>query len=257
MSINYFCSGFNKEQAFWKELGEKLQEDLTSTKRIVYIPGSTKIEKIDKTINEKIPVFTEHFKKIGIVFEDVKCITPKTSIEDAHDWINNSDMIMLMGGNPFLQRNLLDAKELIKPLKNYDGVIMGFSAGAMNMSKHIIITPCSDEYPEFDVRPGLNLSEISIYPHNNFEGEIYPEKVYMDDEVTTASDLNIVAKQYGNFYCLQDYTRSDNTTSVSLIRTTSNSFEILTNNDGKAWEVTPTGFELINVLNTLQKQNKR
>ena len=37
------------------------------------------------------------------------------------------------------------------------------------------------------------------------KGEIYPEKVYMDDEVTTASDLNIVAKQYGNFYCLQDY----------------------------------------------------
>ena len=253
MSINYFCSGFNKEQAFWHELGEQLQEDLPDTKRIVYIPGSTKKEKIDKTIIEKIPLFTEHFRKVGIVFEDVKCITPKTSTEDAQEWINNSSMVMLMGGNPFLQKNLLEAKELTKLLQNYDGVIMGFSAGAMNMSKHIIITPCSKEYPEFDVRPGLNLSELSIFPHNNFEGEDYPEKVYMDDEIITASDLNIVARQYGNFYCLQDYTHEDNLTSVSLVRTTPDSFEILTNNNGKVWEVTPTSFNLINVLNTLQK----
>ena len=33
-----------------------------------------KKEKIDKTINEKIPQFKEHFKKVGIEFKDVKKI---------------------------------------------------------------------------------------------------------------------------------------------------------------------------------------
>ena len=119
-------------------------------------------KKIDKTINEKIPQFKEHFKKVGIEFKDVKCITPNTNKEDAQEWIINSDFIMLMGGNPFLQKDLIEVKGLSNLIKNHNGVIMGFSAGAMNMSKYIIITPCSEEYPEFDVRVGLNLSEISM-----------------------------------------------------------------------------------------------
>lgn len=246
MAINYFCSGFNKTQAFWDELGIQLKNDLQAEKRIVYIPGSTKKEKLERTINEKIPFFTEHFKKIGISFDDVKCITPETSKEEAQEWIKESDMVMLMGGNPFLQKELIEEKELTKLLKNYDGVMMGFSAGAMNMSKYIIITPCSEEYPEFDVRMGLNLSEISIFPHNNFKGDIFPEIVYMGDETTISSDLNIVAKQYGPFYCLQDYNHEDSTTSVSLIRTTKDDFQILTHNDGKVWQATKDGFDLVN-----------
>lgn len=245
MSTNYFCSGFNKDNAFWDELGEELRNDLQIRNRIVYIPGSTKKEKIERTINEKIPFFTEHFKKIGIEFKDIKCITSSTSIEEAQDWVNNSDMIMLMGGNPFLQKELIEDKEITKILKNYQGVMMGFSAGAMNMSKYIIITPCSNEYPEFDVRMGLNLSEISIFPHNNFDGDEFPELVYMGDETTVSSDLNIVAKQYGPFYCLQDYTHEDGKTSVSLIKTTKDDFKIMTDNGGKVWEATKDGFNLI------------
>ena len=120
MAVNYFCSGFDKENAFWQELGDKLREDLPSQNRIVFIPGSTKKEKIDKTINEKIPQFKEHFKKVGIEFKDVKCITLDTSKEEAQEWVNNSDFVMLMGGNPFLQKDLIEAKGLTKLLKNYN-----------------------------------------------------------------------------------------------------------------------------------------
>ena len=45
MAVNYFCSGFDKENAFWQELGDKLREDLPSQNRIVFIPGSTKKRK--------------------------------------------------------------------------------------------------------------------------------------------------------------------------------------------------------------------
>ena len=225
---------------------------MVDTKRIVYIPASNKEEKIKRVIEEKIPMFREHFKKVGIIFDEEVCITPETSKEEAQRLVKESNMIMLMGGNPFHQQELLKEKELIDLLKNYSGVILGFSAGAMNMSKYIIITPCSEEYPEFDVRVGLNLSEISIYPHNNFDGDVFPKSINMGDETTISSDLNIVAKQYGNFYCLQDHLREDNTTSVSLIRTTSSTFEILTNNDGKVFEATPTDFNLVDTK-TLQK----
>ena len=246
MSVNYFCSGFNPKNAFWPELAKQLKKDLSVTERIVYIPGSDMPEKIEKTLNKLIPAFTEHFSKIGIVFDNAECITSNMEEEKAKELVENSDMVMLMGGNPFLQRKLYLSKGLAPILKNYQGVILGFSAGAMNMSKKIIITPCSDEYPDFDIRPGLNLSEISIYPHCNFEGEIFPDEIDAGGEVTISNDLLEVAREYGSFYCLQDYKRNDNLFDVSLIRTCGDDIEFFTENDGKIWEATDTEFRLVN-----------
>lgn len=245
MSINYFCSGFSNENAFWPELARRLKEDLTGTERIVYIPGSNVQEEIEEAVNQYIPDFTEQFRKIGIAFNTTNCITLDTDVEEAKELVKNSNMVMLLGGNPFLQQELFTSKGLTLNLRNYNGVIMGFSAGAMSMSKYIIITPCSEEYPDFDIRPGLNLSGISIYPHNNFEGDIFPDKVAAGGDVTVSNDLLKVAKEYGTFYCLQDYERSDNLFDVSLIRTCGDSIQFFTENNGKAWKATETGFQIV------------
>ncbi|MBQ9072240.1 MAG: Type 1 glutamine amidotransferase-like domain-containing protein [Bacilli bacterium] len=244
------------ENVFFHELAQKLKSDLNSTNRIVYIPGSTKPEKIEKAKKVYVPLFTEHFKRIGIEFKNIDLITPDMDKKLAQQLVINSDMVMLMGGNPFLQKDLIESKHLSKLLQNYNSVIMGFSAGAMNMSKYIIITPCSEEYPKFDIRPGLNLSNISIYPHNNFEGDIFPDKVDMGGEITISSDLLKVAKEYGNFYCLQDHTLSNGLTNVSLIRTSDNNIEIITDNNGKVWEVTELGFNLVDTILKDKKQKK-
>ena len=84
-SINYFCSGFDINNGFWNELAIQLKADLKNTKRIVYIPGSTKENKIEKAKNIYIPSFTKYFKKIGIEFDNVECITPITTVEDASE----------------------------------------------------------------------------------------------------------------------------------------------------------------------------
>lgn len=244
MSANYYCSGFNTKKAFFSELERKLKEDLSGTKRIVYIPGSNTPEKIAKAFNKYIPAFTEHFKNIGIEFENVECITPEMDPVTAQELVMDSNMVMMMGGNPFLQKELYESKGLTQILKNYNGVIMGFSAGAMNMSKYIIITPCSDEYPDFDIRPALNLDELSIYPHNNFDGDIFPEYIDMGGEITRTSDLLKVAQQFGNFYCLQDHQLADERTNVSLIRCCGNEIQIITENNGKVFEVSKDGIAI-------------
>ena len=237
MSINYYCSGFNLKKAFFPELEKALKSDLKATKSIVYVPGSTAPEKISKALNKYIPAFTQHFKDIGIVFDYVDCITPEMEPELAKKLIVNSNMIMMLGGNPFLQKELYESKELVPVLKSYDGVIMGFSAGAMNMSKHIIITPCSEEYPDFDIRPALNLDGISIYPHSNFNGDIFPEYIDVGGKIARTSDLLKVAKQFDKFYCLQDHQLEDERTNVSLIRCCGNDMKIITENNGKVFEV--------------------
>ena len=96
------------------------------------------------------------------------------------------------------------------------------SAGAMYMSKNIIIVPCSNEYPNFHIEEGLNLAGISIYPHNNFMGDIFPKQIVNDEEITKSGDLIKVAKEYGEFCLIQDNYINENITKVSLIRVENN-----------------------------------
>ena len=253
MSINYYSSGFNHENAFWSELAEQLKKDIKETNRIIYIPGGNSEKSVNKALNKYIPSFTEHFKKIGIEFENVECITPEMSEENAKELVLNSNMVFLMGGDPFSQKELFSSKGLVPILENYDGVIFGMSAGAMNMSKNIIITPMGEEYPNFDIREGLGLSEFSFYPHFNFEGTIVPEKIVLSpDETIISDDLLKVAKEHGTFYCLQDYNGVD----VSVVRTYGDETQIFTNNNGKVWQVDFNGFEITDTLDKTIKKNR-
>jgi hypothetical protein len=54
-----------------------------------------------------------------------------------------------------------------------------------------------------DVRKAMNLSDISIYPHYNSNGEV-PEVFDDGEEKTKKSDLLYANKEYGPFYLLSD-----------------------------------------------------
>lgn len=231
----YYCSGFDINNAFGHGLGEMFKAELKDTKSIVYIPGS--IEKIEKAKTKYIPVFTEHFKNAGIEFEQATLITPELSKEEAKKIIRNASFIMLMGGDPFKQKDLCEQLGILPELKQYNGIMLGFSAGAMLMSKYIIITPCNDEYPTFRIEEGLDLDDLSIYPHNNTSSEEYPDELTTGDEKYQKRDLLKVAQKYGEFYLLQDNLREDGTTDVSIIKSNNGTVEFYYENDGKIWEV--------------------
>ena len=105
------------------------------------------------------------------------------------------------------------------------------------MSKYMIITPCSEEYPDFHIEEGLNFDNLSIYPHNNTSTEEYPEELISGDEVYKKQDLIKVADEYGKFYLLQDYQREDGLFDISIIKSSDGNIEYYTENNGKIWEV--------------------
>lgn len=233
--IRYYCSGFDISDAFGHGLGEMFKFELKDTKSIVYIPGSP--EKIEKAKIKYIPSFTEYFKNVGIEFEQIDLITPDLLKEEAKEMISEASFIMLMGGDPFKQRDLCKQLDILSDLKQFSGVMLGFSAGAMLMSKHIIITPCSEEYPDFHIEEGLNLDDLSIYPHNNTSSEEYPDELIAGEEKYQKKDLIEVAQKFGKFYLLQDNLREDGLTDVSIIKSTDGALEFYYENDGKIWEV--------------------
>lgn len=142
------------------------------------------------------------------------------SQNEAQKVVRDACFIMLMGGDPFKQKELCEKLGLLEELKKYNGIMLGFSAGAMLMSKHIIVTPCSEEYPDFHIDDGLNLDGISIYPHNNTNQEDYPDTLVVGDETYQKCDLIKVASDYGDYYLLQDYLGEDGLTDVSIIKST-------------------------------------
>jgi len=242
----YYCSGFDINNAFGHGLGVMFLNELRDTKSVVYIPGGA--DKMQKVREKYVPAFTEHFKNAGIQFDNSIIIDPNMSQAEAQKAVRDASFIMLMGGDPFKQKELCEKLGLLEKLKKYDGVMLGFSAGAMLMSKYIIITPCSEEYPDFHIENGLDLDGISIYPHNNTNSEEYPDTLVVGDETYKKEDLIKVANQYGEYYLLQDYLREDGLTDVSLIKSTNGSIELYTENDGKIWSAKNNGIVLNNKI---------
>lgn len=113
--------------------------------------------------------------------------------------------------------------------------MLGISAGAMLMSKYIIITPCSEEYSDFHIEEGLNLDGISVYPHNNTLEENYPDTLVVEDITYQKEDLIKVSKKYGSFYLLQD-----NHTDISIIKSINGSIQFYTEENGKIWKESDT-----------------
>ncbi len=233
--VRYYCSGFDINNAFGHGLGSMFLNELNNTNSIVYIPGGA--AKMQKVREKYVPAFTQHFKNAGIQFDSSIIIDPDMSRDEAQKAVRDASFIMLMGGDPFKQKELCEKLGLLEELKKYDGVMLGFSSGAMLMSKHIIITPCSEEYPDFHIEDGLDFDGISIYPHNNTNQEEYPSTLVVGDETYQKEDLIKVAKEYGEFYLLQDYLREDGLTDVSIIKSTNGNLEFYTENDGKIWTV--------------------
>lgn len=242
----YYCSGFDINNAFGHGLGEMFRNEILNTNSIVYIPGSP--EKIEKAREKYIPAFRNHFKNENIIFDNEIIITPDMDPTEAQEQVKNASFIMLMGGDPFKQKMMCEKLGLMDILKNYQGVMLGFSAGAMLMSKYIIITPCSDEYPEFHIEEGLDLDGISIYPHNNTSNDEYPNKLVVGDETYQKEDLIKVAEQYGEYYLLQENFRDDGKVDVSIIKSYNGVIEDYTEENGKIWIASKDGIILKNNL---------
>ena len=230
---HYYCSGFDIDNCFGHGLGQMFKSELKNMNSIVFIPGG--ISKVEKAKSKHVPLFLNHFKNVGIEFQNAHLITPDLSSDTAKQIIKNASFIVLMGGDPFSQKELCAKLGILDELKDYNGVMLGFSAGAMLMSKYIIVTPCSAEYPDFRIEEGLNLDGISIYPHNNTSNEIYPDELVSGDETYKKSDLLHVAKQYGKFYLLQDNLNPNGKTDISIIKSVNGNIEFYTENEGKIW----------------------
>ena len=103
------------------------------------------------------------FNKIGINFKTSIEISDMSKIEDFKSFPKDR-VYFLMGGNPLTQFELIKNYNLLEELKNYNGLVIGFCAGAINLSKYSIITTDEDFKTPISYT-GIGRVDISVEPH--------------------------------------------------------------------------------------------
>jgi peptidase E len=163
MSVYYFFSGFDREKGFTPEIGQSLRENIISRKSLVFIASCPFPYNHEKTDFYK-GVMTNWFINAGLEFENVEMLDDRKTATECAELIKNASAIFICGGTTLLQIEFIRNYNLISLLKDFDGVIMGMSAGAINMAVNSFYS--SDRnWGETHIYNGIGLADISVEPH--------------------------------------------------------------------------------------------
>ena len=240
MATYYLCSGFGPEHSFVNKFGEMLANDLKLRKSLVMIPCGG-----DKEATEAhVGFVTQQLEEVGIVFERKIILSKDMSREEQCRYIKDADLVYLMGGYPFSQKAFLEENELQECLREYSGVVLGISAGAMNISKYIIMVTDGVNSDEMRVEEGLGLVDFSVFPHCAFSGDTFAKSFYIGSDLVESQNLLMACKEKGDVYFLQNKTETD-ALKISFIRVKDGKKEFVSIYDGRVWRAVEDGFELI------------
>ena len=107
------------------------------------------------------------FQEAGMVFSDFRVLDRRNQ-DNAQLLIWESDFIILAGGHVPTQNEYFQEIGLKDLLRNYQGVLMGISAGTMNAAARVYAQPeeSGESAPDFQrFLPGLGITTINVLPH--------------------------------------------------------------------------------------------
>lgn len=240
MPIYYLCSGFGTDHSFVNKFGKMLSADLSVRNSLVAIPCGEDIEGLQAHLS----FFTEQLAEAGITFKEQILLSSAMSYKEQCNYINNANLIYFMGGYPFAQKEFIVRNKLENALHSYQGVILGISAGAMNMSKYIIMVTDGPDSNKTRVEDGLGLANFSVFPHCAFSGDNFAPSFTIGSDLVDSMKLLCASQDKGDVYFLQNKTES-NTLKISFIRAENNKPQFVSMYEGKVWKATKNGYEII------------
>ena len=161
--ITYIFSGFSVEEHFGKEVSGVFQKDLKDCKNIIFIPGGMgKNSKTDKYVNTDV----EWFREIGIDIKNVDIFDVDMNMETLEEKINNADIIFLMGGDTIGQFEFISKLDISEKIKEFQGAVIGVSAGAINLGNISICSKDIDDGVEnTKIYEGIGRIDYTFEPH--------------------------------------------------------------------------------------------
>lgn len=131
-----------------------------------------------ENIHERTDWYCHHFLGMfsgcGLTFGSVTVVDSRLSRKAAQEAVQSADVLWLAGGDTPTQFSYLHSYGLIPLIQDQQGVVIGMSAGSINMGKIAVCTLTCD-HREQVIYEALGLVQFSVEPHfdrNNVTEEI-------------------------------------------------------------------------------------
>ena len=201
--INYLFSQVKKDTGFSEIQKEFLLKNIKNDMSITYI--SSVPDNHERT-DDQVSRFNNCFSNIGITFSNTYYIDSRISKEDAKDYINNSDIVFLLGGSPDLQMKFINEYELNEVIANTN-IVIGVSAGSMNQGERVVY---KDDFENFIMKDykGLGLTDSNIFPHydeNNIDCVNEVKEVKEINEIVCLPNESFIYVENGKTKILGKY----------------------------------------------------
>ena len=139
------------------------------------------------------------FEEIGIHFETSYVVDGRMNTTEAQKAVAKADVVWLSGGDTPAQFRYLQKYGLDTLIKQHAGVIIGMSAGSINLAQTAICTLSSGHYKQ-EIYKGLGCVDFSVEPHfirNNVSAELIDLSMkyiiygLCDDSILVCTDSTI------------------------------------------------------------------
>ena len=144
------------------------------------------------------------FEEAGFAFERF-CTLDSRNEAQAAELVRASNLLILSGGHVPTQNRFFQKICLRSLLKEYDGVVVGISAGSMNSADEVYAHPEEEgeavdpAYQRF--LPGLNLTKVNLLPHyqENRDDILDGMKIYQDIACPDSRGRTFIAIPDGSY----------------------------------------------------------
>lgn len=151
---------------------DQFKNDIKKFDKVVFVASdmNNSIEKVMGYAN----IFFDSLKMVGIEFSDY-LVLDGSKINEAERYIDGADLVFLCGGDAYNQHLFFETIHLKTLLENNQGVVVGQSAGALNMAENVFNSPEEMEESEPVFYDGLGLVDINIEPHFEYDDSSFDE----------------------------------------------------------------------------------
>ena len=183
-------SGFPTHH-FPEEIAQMLREQLPRREILVLISAWPDD---DARNDDDSDGMHEMFAERGMPFADHRVIDRRMSAADALRLVREADCVFLMGGDPVLQMTLIRNLGLVSELRAIHAVILGVSAGSMNMGRYV-----ADVWESKALYEGIGLTDLVVKGHYTEDAWFLPslKELSMTRPIVAMEDESAIFLQGG------------------------------------------------------------
>lgn len=183
MTSRYYLGWFS--EYFPEALKQALQQDVMERTSLVMISSDPEDKDIDGATEKS------WLDDAGIVFESYTLINNDIPKDDAHSVIQSASVLFFLGGDPITQHRFIQEYNLKDALKESSAVIIGASAGAINLSKSWMTSrKLGFDVEETRQMDGIGFDPFGVLSHFDLENQM---EVMRDELRPLADEMPVYA----------------------------------------------------------------